>query len=615
MDIESTNLAPGAAAAVADDELKSLPMAERIMKAMTKLIHGRKLYAENNPRLAEFAREFDTALKTYFRNEDVLVLGVEQNTITWNDKIVYENQKREESLAFILRRDGVGEITIGERAIGSEIDALVQILTDEFHNLTSDEDVVTKFWNADFEYISYRVLDDYLSVEYAETRPGEEEAHDTGLIDHPEMRPSLEDKGRVIVQRSDPLESIDRYLKKLILKTCPSKDQGEQEAYFQSMVGSFFTVSNEEISNYQKQLRKEDEKDSLVDFAEAVLVFTLLLDNPSAVRDVSGVIDRVVDYAVEDLDPRTLRRFMKLVVDFKQQSLPEGVDSFCDTILTRVGDDSVIQSMGERLKFWNKDSEEILGYFSAVGKPVVDPLLKVLHNVEGEKLHQEICDVLIAISGGDIDGVIEKLDIDNPEVAYDAVYIANRIGMKKMTPKIKELVHYPDVNVKEEIVRLVARLEDPGAVELLLGAVNDENKQIRLQAMDAAASKDDPRVRKKFGELAFGKELSDRIPDEQEMIFKVLGRVGNSGTVEDLKKFMNRKSIKHFGTSRENKFLAIKALVSIKSPAALSLLKKLMEDSNELVKSRAQRTYDQLQHAMREERAKRPQGSPEGNEE
>jgi len=615
MDIESTNLAPGAAAAVADDELKSLPMAERIMMAMTKLIHGRKLYAENNPRLAEFAREFDTALKTYFRNEDALVLGVEQNTITWNDKIVYENQKREESLAFILRRDGVGEITIGERAIGSETDALVQILTDEFHNLTSDEDVVTKFWNADFEYISYRVLDDYLSVEYAETRPGEEEAHDTGLIDHPEMRPSLEDKGRVIVQRSDPLESIDRYLKKLILKTCPSTDQGEQEAYFQSMVGTFFTVSNEEISNYQKQLRKEDEKDSLVDFAEAVFVFTLLLDNPSAVRDVSGVIDRVVDYAVEDLDPRTLRRFMKLVVDFKQQSLPEGVDSFCDTILTRVGDDSVIQSMGERLKFWNKDSEEILGYFSAVGKPVVDPLLKVLHNVEGEKLHQEICDVLIAISGGDIDGVIEKLDIDNPEVAYDAVYIANRIGMKKMTPKIKELVHYPDVNVKEEIVRLVARLEDPGAVELLLGAVNDENKQIRLQAMDAAASKDDPRVRKKFGELAFGKELSDRIPDEQEMIFKVLGQVGNSGTVEDLKKFMNRKSIKHFGTSRENKFLAIKALVSIKSPAALSLLKKLMEDSNDLVKSRAQRTYDQLQHAMREERAKRPQGPPEGNEE
>ncbi len=615
MDKESTNQAPGAAAAVADDELKSLPMAEQIMKAMTKLIHGRKLYAKNNPRLAEFAREFDTALKTYFRNEDALVLGVEQNTITWNGKIVYENQKREESLAFILRRDGVGEITIGGRAVGSETDALVQILTEEFHNLTSDEDVVTKFWNADFEYISYRVLDDYLSVEYAETRPGEEEAHDTGLIDHPEMRPSLEDKGRVIVQRNDPLESIDGYLKKLILKTCPSKDQGEQEAYFQSMVGSFFTVSNEEISNYQKQLRKEGQDDSLVDFAEAVLVFTLLQDNPSAVRDVSGIIDRVVNYAVEDLDPRTLRRIMKLVGDFKQQSLPEDIDSFCDTIVTRVGDDSVIQSMGERLKFWNKDSEEILGYFSEVGKPVVDPLLMVLHNVEGEKLHQEICDVLIAVAGGDIDGVIEKLDIDNPEVAYDAVYIANRISMKKMTPKIKELVHYPDVNVKEEIVRLVARIEDPGAVELLLGAVSDENKQIRLQAMDAAASKDDPRVREKFGELAFGKELSDRIPDEQEMIFKVLGRVGNSGTVEELKKFVNRKSIKHFGTSRENKFLAIKALAGIKSPAALSLLKKLMEDSNDLVKSRAQRTYDQLQHTMREERAKRPQGADEGNEE
>lgn len=614
MDKERINQAPGAAVAVADDELKSLPQVEQIMKAMVKLIHGRKLYAENNPRLKEFVREFDSALKTYFRNEDALVLGVEQNTIRWNDKIVYENPKREESIAFILRRDGVGEITIGENAIGSEADLLVRILTEEYHNLTSDEDVVTKFWNADFESISYRVLDDYLSVEYAESRPGETETHDTGLIDHPEMRPSLEDKGRVIVQRSDPLESIDYYLKTLILKTCPSSEESEQEAYFQSMVGSFFTVGTEEISNCQEQLKKESQDGSLVGFLETVLVFTLLQDNPSAVRDVSGVIDRIVDYAVADLDPRTLRRIMRLVNDFKQQPLPDGVDSFCDTIVARVGDDTVIQSMGERLKFWNRDSEEILGYFSAVGGAVVDPLLMVLHNVEGEKLHQAICDVLITAAGDDIDGVIEKLDIDNPEVAYDAVYIANRIGMKKMTPKIKELVFYPDVNVKEEIVRLVARLEDPGAVELLLGAVNDENKQIRLQAMEAVASRNDPRVRKKFGELAFGKDLSERVPDEQELIFKVLGRVGDSGTVEDLKKFVDRKSIKHFGTSRENKFLAIRALEGIKSPAALSLLKKLMEDSNDLVKSRAQRTYDLLQHVMREERAKRPQEAPEGNE-
>ena len=34
-----------------------------------------------------------------------LVLGVEQSSITWRDQVVYENEKRDESIAFILRRE------------------------------------------------------------------------------------------------------------------------------------------------------------------------------------------------------------------------------------------------------------------------------------------------------------------------------------------------------------------------------------------------------------------------------------------------------------------------------------------------------------------------------
>jgi hypothetical protein len=606
MDKKLASNAVGGGSATAQEDVKNLPHVQHIMKTLTKLIHGRKLYAENNPRLTEFGREFEAALRAYFRDEDALVLGVEQNSIIWRGEVVYESEKREESIAFFLRRDGVGEITIGKDAIGNETELLVQILTDEYHNVASEEDVVTKFWNADFEYISYRVLDDYLSVEYAEARPGEKDQPDTGTIDHPEMLPSLKDKGRIIVQRTDPLESIDGYLKSLILRTCPSPEETEQEAYFQKMVGSFFNVSNEEISRFQEELREETRDDNLASFMDAVLVFTLLHDNPSAVRDVAGVVERIVEYAVADMNPHTLRRIITLVNDFKrEQQLPESIETLCDRILAKVSEDSVIQSLGERLKFWNSDSEEILLYFASVGRSVVNPLLKVLHNVEGEKLHKKICDVLIETAGEDITDVIEMLDIDNSEVAYDAVYIANQIGMESMTPKIKELLFYPDLHVKEEILKLVARVDDPSSVDLLLGAMTDENKQIRMQAMEAAAKKSDPRVLARMTELAFSKELSVRSPDEQELIFKVLGKIGDAGTVEELKKFVEKKSIPYFGKGRENKFLAIEALEHILSPASLNLLKKLTGDSNDEVKTRAEKSYEALHTAMKEERAKR----------
>jgi len=610
MDKKPQNNAPGTGPAVADDELGSLPQVEHAMKSLTKLIHGRKLYADNNPRLGEFAREFNTALKSYFRGEDSLVLGIDQHTFQWREQTVYENDKREESIAFLLHRDGVGEITLDERAIGEETDRLVEILTEEYHNLTSDEDVVTKFWNADFEHISYRVLDDYLSVEYGEYQSSQnDEPPDPGTVDHLELLPSLEDKGRVIIQHSDPLESIDGYLKKLILRTCQSTNEAEQEAYFQSMVGSFFTVNSEELTRFQDELKREMLNDNLATFVETTLVFTLLQDNPTAVRDVAGVIERIVDHAVDDLNPHTLGRFLKLVRDFRQEhALQENVEELCARIESKVTEDAVVQSLGEKLKFWNKDSEELLGYFSTVGRTVVDPLLKVLHNVEGDKLHQEICDVLIAVAGDDINSVIEMLDIDKPAVAFDAVYIANKIGMENMSPKIKELLFYPDVAVKEEMIKLVTRIDDKSSVDLLLGAFTDENKQIRMLAMEAAAGKNDPRVSERLGEIAFGKGLSEMPSDEQEMVFKILGRIGNADTVEQLKKFMDKKSLMYFGKNRENKFLVIRALENLRSPAALGVLKKLSEDSNELVKTRAQRAYDSLSKVMKDDRVKKSSG-------
>ena len=39
-----------------------LVLVERVVRALTKLIHGQKLYAENNPRLAQFRDEFGTEL-------------------------------------------------------------------------------------------------------------------------------------------------------------------------------------------------------------------------------------------------------------------------------------------------------------------------------------------------------------------------------------------------------------------------------------------------------------------------------------------------------------------------------------------------------------------------
>jgi HEAT repeat protein len=90
--------------------------------------------------------------------------------------------------------------------------------------------------------------------------------------------------------------------------------------------------------------------------------------------------------------------------------------------------------------------------------------------------------------------------------------------------------------------------------------------------------------------------------DEQEEVFVTLGRVGNAGTVGRLKKFVEKKSLIQFGKNREQKSLAIRALEHIHSPASLAQLRKMTEDTNNLVQARAKRAYDALAEAMRQKK-------------
>jgi len=589
-------------ATAAPEELAHLEKVADILKSLVRLIHGRKLYAVNNPRLQEFEEGLADDLASYFEVEDDLVLGVEQYAIRWRGEVVYENEKREESIAFLLHKDGIGEISVGAGAVGDELSHLVQILTDEFHRAAPDEDVVTRFWNADFEHISYRVLDDYLAGDYSELA-ALADPEEVPTEDHEELMPSLADRGREIMSPRDRIESIDEYLRRLIMRTCDSEDETEREEYFQKLVGSSFTVSNEELALYHTEVRREQEEDTMADFADAVLVFTLLQDNPSAVRDVSGVVERIVEYAVDECIPTTVTRLMRILGRFREEHrLPESVAEFCDRLESMLTNARLVDKLGEMMGR-GEDVGEILEYFRLIGEQATDPLLRILHHVEGRKLHRDICDALIDVAGGDIPHMLDRMDIDNPGIASDAVYIAGKMDPPQLTSRIQELLFYPDRKVKEEVIALITRTGDPATVELLLGAVADEDKNVRCRAMEAAAETGDERVREHLEEIAFGKDLPDFESDEQEVLFRALGLVGDDSTVAELTRFVEKKSFRNLGRSRENKFLAIRTLEGIQLPSALLMLDKLSEDSNNLVHSRARRARDVLAAALENEEA------------
>jgi hypothetical protein len=568
-----------------------------IMGALTKFIHGKKIYAKNNPNLIKFAKEFDAALQVFFRHEEELVLGIEKHEIKWCGETVYDNEKREESIAFLLYKDGVGEISLQRSVTFNELERLVDLIKNEIHNNRPEEDIVTKLWKADFDHISYRVLDEYLVGQFGEGKPAEGEQSPLEIEDHPDL-PSFSDKGRVIVEAKDTkLESITSYLNSIADRSVPNGTAEEKEMSFQTLAESLFRVSREELRLYHEELSAERDSDDLVEFFKVIIDFTLLADNPSVVRDTTNVLECIVDYLATDKDPRQLAEVLRAVREFViRQQTTEHAHAFFQEVEERLTNPEFLRSLGVEMKNGEIDPDVVFGYFGIVGEAAIPVICGLLETLEGSRVHRMACDVLVAIAGDNIADAMKQLRIDVPVVAQDAVYLIDKSGATPPPELVQELIYYPNNRVREIIISYLVRSKTDDAALSLVKLLDDTDKRIRIKVLAAIEDNQFPVMTDKLIDMAFDKRLSKRAFEEQELIFKALGRTAGEDVLPRLvdlatktpRLMFNKQAIK------QRKLLAICALEGIRTIASADVLETLARDSNDLVRSRACRVLDEF---------------------
>jgi hypothetical protein len=575
----------------ADNGAAPVEKVRAVFNCLSKLVLGKKIYAKNNPALLRFSGDLAASLRDFFEYEDVLVVSTDKYRILWNEQVVYENDKRDESLAFILYRDGIGELSIHKTVTPQETEQFVDLLKEAVKAVWQDEDVVTQLWKADLEHISYRVLDEYLLGQFGEGRRGEAEARLASLEteDHPDA-PCLADKGRIIVNSRDEVEPIDRYLNKLVGHDAAGMSEENREEHFQNMMASFFTVSSDELRTFKEKLFEKKKKDNLVGFISELLDFVFIKDNPSAVLDVMDTIDRLADYLTSELRGPVLVSLLEDIRQAAAKQTPSGnVREFLAGLEKRLTDPSILLLMRETVGTSDEVGEEAFTYFEAVGEKAIPTICKLIEEHPDPRLHKKARESLVRISGGKLSEVIEQLDIDKPQIARDVIALANAAHFREIPQVIKELVYYPDDHVRHEAIQFLAGLGSAEALGLLVKLLDDADKSVRLKTLAVVSDVDASVVRERLVEIAFGKEFTEREFDEQAEIFKALGKVVGEAALPKLKHSVGKKSFLGLAKrqTKMNKLLAIEALEQIDKPGAKKLLGDLANDSDDAVRSRA----------------------------
>lgn len=561
----------------------------KVFSCLSKLVLGRKIYARNNPTLVRFAGEFTAALDAFFEEDDVLVVSVDKHEIRWNDAVVYQNDKRDESIAFILYKDGIGELSISKAVTQDEISRFVDLAKDAVRT-ASDEDIVAQLWRADFEHISYRVLDEYLVGEFGDGRPDRQ----SNLVsleqeDHPDA-PGFADKGRVIVNGTHEIEPLDTYLARLAGRDTAGEPDQEREERFQNMMAAFFTVSSDELRVFKEKLFETKKKDSIVSFIAEYLDFALLTRGSDSPPDSLSVVERLADYLIQELRGPVLAALLEeLRRCRKKHEKDPAVRTFVEKLERKLVDPSLLLSIGETVRSSEEEADEAFAYFEQVGEASIAAVCKLIEEDSDPRLHKRARATLVKISGAKLPDVISRLNIDKPQIARDVIALTKAARLPEIPRVVSELVYYPDDHVRQEAIQYLAAFGGDEAVALLVKLLDDTDKRIRLKTLGVVSSMDAAPVRDKLFSIAFGREFTEREFDEQIEIFKALGRVVGEDALPRIKQNVGKKNFLGFAKrhNRESKLLAIEALEEMDERSAVRLLEDLAKDSDDGVKSRA----------------------------
>jgi HEAT repeat protein len=569
-----------------------------IFMSLSKFINAKAIYAGNNPIVMKFGDAFHQALRAFFQDEKELRLAVDTYRLTWRGETVYDNPEKKESLAFLLYKDGVGELIFQSTVKDSELEQFVDLIKNEIASGSPQCDIVSRLWQAEFADITYRVFD-----ECADGKPGEGEgsACESGerqlrLNDHPNL---LDDdrggRGNSTMLARSP-ESLGAHLLAVVEREHPGAGTREKELRLQHMLESLFAVHADDLTKWRQSFATLKSRNKLLWLLHAMLDFTRT-DNPAPIAlDVLEIINRLIRSIAEEADIPTLRALLETQRTMASAGEPAaGFESLPQRIRHELTNTEFLIGLGKRVDRSSEYAREIMGYFRSVGNNAVPALREILSTSNDSSIHAEACEALLSIARDYIMPIIEDLKPDNPLEALDAIYLLRRSATGEVPAFIERFVSSPEPRVRVGAAEYLAEIGTDDAAELLCGLLADQDKDVRLGSLAAAEKLRNPCIVAKVTAICFEEDLSAKEIDELERLFRTAGKLGGTDILPRLKRMATSRGLfpTRGGRARQNKLLAITALRFIQGQESHEMLEKLAGDGDKLVRSKAQHALNQ----------------------
>ncbi len=552
------------------------------MQVVSKGMRATQLYLPNNPVYQRAVENIRSAFRQIWQATDDLIFDIGETEIRWEDHVVYNQDQRNESIAWTLFKDGVRSLTFKPGVEDLEIVRFLGVLQ-QAKNLQADapDDLLTLLWAEDFQFISYTfrelASENAVPIERAVAGAnfgagGGTAGGDGGSTDPTAIRRQVEEEAP---PKRDGLVSIDDF---------------DTTLYF---------LDDKEIEYLHQEVAREYAQD-LRRNVLAMLFDLLELQTYGTVRaELISIVENFIPYLLGAGDFRSvafilreckviLQRARELIPEHKQvlEALP-GRLSQADAL------SQLLQSLDEATS--HPTEEDLTELFSELRAEALGPLmgwLPKLHNDRVRALVQSSAERLAQAHAAE---VLKALGSGDPAVQLEMVRLAGRLKLPGAPDGMGSLLDQGERELKLAVVEALTMIGSPSATRLLEKAIDDSERDVRITAVKFLGQRGHRNAFSRIEAAVTGSKLKEADLTEKMAFFEAYGALAGATAIATLEKILIAKGgLLARKEDPETRACAAMALGKIRTPAAREVLQKVSQDKEPLVRNAVSRALREV---------------------
>ena len=543
-----------------NEEIKA---AKDVIQAVLKSKKILRMYPSNNPIYLKTLEDAYNKFRDFFYYGDELQLKIKQNEIYYSFEQVYSSSEKEDNLALFFFKDGIREITFKKGLTKDEMESFLRVITLDFDTEVIDDDIVTLFWEKDFQNIQYVVDEAVLT---------DEDDYETSAVKE------------VKEQANEPDNLMKAY----------------EDAFHESnLTGetSIIPLSDKDLQSLLEEFEKDAQK-KIGKLVNILFEMMYLAEIRQDFEDVSVFLMNSIDYAIFQGDIHVVTDILsRLKVLFENKNISDEIKKYIKKIMLFAGSEPVIDHLGEFLDSGQDIEEKTFDDFvHYLDKNAILPFMKILGELKNIHPRKIVINALTHLGPKDIMLLSSGLNDTRWYVVRNIIHILRKIGDKKAVDFLLKTVKHGDNRVKIEVIRALGELGGAGVIIALRDALDDPEVQVRIAALKALGTVNSEAAKRIILDKIMNKNFKDKEFDEKKFYFETISKWRDKEVFDFLVRKLKKKTFFRSTKSDENRACAAYSLGLLGNKDALNILNKYKNEGSKLIQEFTFSAIRKLEH-------------------